>query len=173
VKHIVPSALARKQGRKTEAKENSWTRVQVKQKKKRFQTIYILLVQHITSSSWPECKVAVTLARQDGEDPISRFGRIVARSELFDIGCVLFYNEHVKGICEGSGDLIPLARNLLVVPLYKLLVIELDLHSYYGDGIMRETVEFHPFTEGKQMTRLISKSGAEIEVTISLTQYFR
>jgi hypothetical protein len=59
-----------------------------------------------------------------------------------------------------------------VVPLYKLLVIELDLHSYYGDEIMRETLEFYPFTEGKQMARLISKGGAEIEMTISLTQYF-
>lgn len=130
------------------------------------EVIYAIMSQGV------ECKVSVTLARQDGEDPISLFGRIVARSELFDIGCVLFYNEHVKGICVGSGDLIPLARNLLVVPLYKQLVIELDLHSYYGDEIMRETLEFHPFTEGKQMARLISKSGAEIEVTISLTQYF-
>jgi hypothetical protein len=72
---------------------------------------------------------------------ISLFGRIVARSELFDIGCVLFYNEHVKGICARSGELIPLARNLLAVPLYKPLAIELDLHSYYGDEIMRETLE--------------------------------
>jgi hypothetical protein len=115
----------------------------------------------------------VRLARQEGEDPISLFGRIVARSELFDIGCVLFYNEHVKGICARSGELIPLARNLLAVPLYKPLAIELDLHSYYGDEIMRETLEFHPLAEGQQMAHLIGKSGAEIEVTIALSQYFR
>jgi hypothetical protein len=131
------------------------------------EVIYAIMSQGV------ECKVAVRLARQDGEDPISLFGRIVARSELFDIGCVLFYNQHVKDICARSGELIPLARNLLVVPLYKPLVIELDLHSYYGDEIMRETLVFHPLTEGKQMSRLVSKSGAEIEVTISLSQYFR
>ena len=57
------------------------------------EVIYTIMSQGV------ECKVAARLACQDGEDPISLFGRIVAGSELFDIGCVLFYNEVVKGIC--------------------------------------------------------------------------
>lgn len=130
-------------------------------------------VIYAITSQGVECKVAVRLARQDGEDPISLFGRIVAHSKLFDIGCVLFYNEHVKGIFARSGELIPLTRNVLAVPLYKPLVIELDLHSYDGDEIMSGTLEFQPLAEGEQMARLISMSGAEIEVTISISQYFR
>ncbi|XP_048542092.1 60 kDa jasmonate-induced protein-like [Triticum urartu] len=57
------------------------------------EVIYAVLSQGV------ECEVAVRLTHRDVKDPISLFGRIVARNELFDIGCVLFYNEDVKGIC--------------------------------------------------------------------------
>ncbi|KAF7110773.1 LOW QUALITY PROTEIN: hypothetical protein CFC21_110853 [Triticum aestivum] len=129
-------------------------------------------VTYAILSQGVECKVAVRLTHRD-KDPISLFGRIVARSELFDIGCVLFYNEDVKGICARSGELIPLARHLLAVPLYKALVIELDLHSDCGDEIMRGTLEFHALPECDQTARLISKSGTQIEVKIFISQYFR
>lgn len=131
------------------------------------EVIYAILSQGV------ECEVAVRLTHRNVKDPISLFGRIVARSELFDIGCVLVYNEDAKGICARSGELIPLARHLLAVPLYKVLVIELDLHSDCGDEIMRGTLEFHPLPEGEQMGRLISKSGTQIEVKIFISQYFR
>ncbi|KAF7097825.1 hypothetical protein CFC21_099611 [Triticum aestivum] len=131
------------------------------------EVIYAILSQGV------ECKVAVRLTHCDVKDPISLFGRIVARSELFDIGCVLFYNEDVKGICARSGELTPLARHQLAVPLYKVLVIEIDLHSDCGDEIMRGTLEFHPLPEGDQTGRLISKSGTQIEVKIFITEYFR
>ncbi|KAE8793283.1 hypothetical protein D1007_32124 [Hordeum vulgare] len=130
-------------------------------------------VTYAVLSQGVECEVAVRLTHRDVKDPISLFGRIVARSELFDIGCVLFYNEDVKDICARSGELIPLARTQLAVPLYKVLVIELDLHSDCGDEIMRGTLEFDPLPEGEQMGRLISKSGTEIEVKIIISEYFR
>lgn len=107
-------------------------------------------------SNGVEGQVTVKLARWDGEDPTGIFGRIVARSKLFDVGCVLFYNEHDKNIHVGSEELIPLARYVLAVPLHVPLTIELDLHCYSGDEIIRGSLQFNPAVNGQQVNLVLS-----------------
>lgn len=111
------------------------------------------------------------LARRDGEDPTDIFGRIVTRSKLFDVGCVLFYNEHDKNIRAGSEELIPLAKHVLAVPLHVPLTIQLDLHCYSSDEIIRGSLQFNPAVNDQQVNRLVSMSGTEIEVTISWSDF--
>ncbi|TVU46869.1 hypothetical protein EJB05_06441, partial [Eragrostis curvula] len=113
-------------------------------------------------------QVSVKLSRWEGEGRTSILGSIVARSKLFNVGCVLFYNEHDKDIvCAGSEELIPLARHALAVPLK----IEMDLQCDSGDKIVRGALEINPATEGQHIEHLIGMNGAEIEVKISWTEY--
>ncbi|KAL6640853.1 hypothetical protein ACP70R_021976 [Stipagrostis hirtigluma subsp. patula] len=116
-------------------------------------------------------EVTVKLIRCDREDPTTIFRRIVARSKLFDAGCVLFYNENDKNISAGSEEPIPLARQVLAVPLYMPLSVELDLYCYSGDEIIRGSLEFEPEKEGQHMSRLAGLSGAVIEVAIAWSEY--
>ncbi|CAN6362358.1 unnamed protein product [Urochloa humidicola] len=124
-----------------------------------------------------EGRVAVKLARQVSGDAVAAaaiLGSITARSKLFDVGCVLFYNErgdkdddvHVR-----SGELIPLARHALAVPLHMPLTVELDLRCYSGDEIVRGALEFNPAIDGQHTQRLVGVNGAELEVTISWSDY--
>jgi hypothetical protein len=121
-------------------------------------------------------RVAVKLARlpvskAGEEDATAILGRIVARSKLFDVGCVLFYKEGDNGVNVRPGGLIQLAREALAVPLHMPLTIELDLHRCSGDEIVGGVLEFNPATNGQHTERLVGENGAELEVTISWSQY--
>ncbi|CAN6374220.1 unnamed protein product [Urochloa humidicola] len=118
--------------------------------------------------------VSVKLARQVGSsDATTILGRITARSKLFDVGCVLFYNERgdKDDVRVRSGELIPLARQALTVPLHMPLTVELDLRCSSGDEIVRGALEFNPAIEGQHTQRLVGVNGAEFEVTISWSDY--
>ncbi|XP_020403990.2 uncharacterized protein [Zea mays] len=121
-------------------------------------------------------RVAVKLARPPvskagEEDATTILGRIVARSKLFDVGCVLFYKEGDNGVNVRPGGLIQLAREALAVPLHMPLTIELDLHRCSGDEIVGGVLEFNPATNGQHTERLVGENGAELEVAISWSQY--
>lgn len=121
-------------------------------------------------------RVAVKLARlpvskAGEEDATAILGRIVARSKLFDVGCVLFYKEGDNGVSVRPGGLIQLAREALAVPLHMPLTIELDLHRCSGDEIVGGVLEFNPATNGQHTERLVGENGAELEVAISWSQY--
>ncbi|ONM19225.1 60 kDa jasmonate-induced protein [Zea mays] len=121
-------------------------------------------------------RVAIKLARlpvskAGEEDATAILGRIVARSKLFDVGCVLFYKEGDNGVSVRPGGLIQLAREALAVPLHMPLTIELDLHRCSGDEIVGGVLEFNPATNGQHTERLVGENGAELEVTISWSQY--
>lgn len=121
-------------------------------------------------------RVAVKLARlpvskAGEEDATAILGRIVARSKLFDVGCVLFYKEGDNGVNVRPGGLIQLAREALAVPLHMPLTIELDLHRCSGDEIVGGVLEFNPATNGQHTERLVGENGAELEVEISWSQY--
>ncbi|RLN04797.1 hypothetical protein C2845_PM13G11720 [Panicum miliaceum] len=99
-------------------------------------------------------------------------GRVVARSKLLDAGCVLFYSESDgEGVPMRPGELVPLARQALVVPLHKPLTIELNLRSDSGEEIVRGAVEFNPAITGEHMERVVGRSCAEIQVTVSWSDY--
>ncbi|RLN05495.1 hypothetical protein C2845_PM13G11700 [Panicum miliaceum] len=99
-------------------------------------------------------------------------GRVVARSKLLDAGCVLFYIERDgEGVPVRTGELVPLARQALAVPLHKPLTIELNLRNDSGEEIVRGAVEFNPAITGEHMERAIGMSGAEIQVTVSWSDY--
>lgn len=116
-------------------------------------------------------RVAVKLVCPDGKGPTGVVGRIVAHSKLFNIGWVLFYNEHDKKVRVGSGELVPLARHVLAVPLHMPLTIELDLYCYSGDDIVRGVVEFNPVCNGQHMERVMGPGGAVLEVAMSWIDY--
>jgi hypothetical protein len=121
-------------------------------------------------------RVAIKLARlpvskAGEEDTTAILGRIVARSKLFDVGCVLFYKEGDNGVSVRPGGLIQLAREALAVPLHMPLTIELDLHRCSGDEIVGGVLEFNPATNGQHTERLVGENGAELEVAISWSQY--
>ncbi|CAL4982375.1 unnamed protein product [Urochloa decumbens] len=121
-----------------------------------------------------EGKVAVKLSHQVGRgDATAVLGRITARSKLFDVGCVLFYNERgdKDDVRVRSGELIPLARQALAVPLHMPLTVELDLRCSSGDEIVRGALEFNPAIKGQHTQRLVGVNGAEFEVTISWSDY--
>ncbi|CAL4995313.1 unnamed protein product [Urochloa decumbens] len=123
-----------------------------------------------------EGRVAVKLIRQVGGDAITAaaiLGRITARSKLFDVGCVLFYNERgdKDDVRVRPGELIPLARQALAVPLHMPLTVELDLRCSSGDEIARGGLEFNPTIDGQRTQRLVGVNGAELEVTISWSDY--
>ena len=110
----------------------------------------------------------------DGADAATGvLGRVVARSKLLDAGCVLFYGERdgEGGVPVRPGDLLPLARQALAVPLHKPLTIELNLRSDSGEEIVRGAVEFDPAITGEHIERVVGTSGAEIEVTVSWSDY--
>ncbi|CAO2143378.1 unnamed protein product [Urochloa humidicola] len=118
--------------------------------------------------------VSVKLARQVGSgDATAVLGRITARSKLFDVGCVLFYNERgdKDDVRVRSGDLIPLARQALAVPLHMPLTVELDLRCSSGVEIVRGALEFYPAIDGQHTQRLVGVNGDEFEVTISWSDY--
>ncbi|CAL5006563.1 unnamed protein product [Urochloa decumbens] len=107
-----------------------------------------------------------------GGDDGDVLGRVVARSKLLDAGCVLFYHDcDGKDVIVRSGELLPLARQAVAVPLHKPLMIELNLHSGSGEEVVRGVVEFSPAITGQQTERVLGVSGAEIEVTVSWSDY--
>jgi len=130
-------------------------------------------VTYAVLSNGVEGRVAVKLARLVGDEYAAGvLGRITARSNLFDVGCVLFYNERDKdGVRVRSGELIPLARHALAVPLHMTLTIEFDLHCSSGDEIVRGALEFNPVIDGQHTQHVIGMNGAEFEVTISWSDY--
>jgi hypothetical protein len=99
-------------------------------------------------------------------------GRVIARSKFLDAGCVLFYRERDgEGVPVRPGELVPLARQALAVPLHKPLTIELNLRSDSGEEIVRGAVQFDPAITGEHIERVVGMSGAEIEVTVSWSDY--
>lgn len=117
-------------------------------------------------------RVDVKLARLQSRDEEVLVGRIVARSKLFDVGCVLFYNEAAdKGVRVRPGELVPLARHALAVPLHMPLTIEHDLRRYSGDEIVRGELEFKTAIDGLHTERLVGANGAEFKVTILWSEY--
>uniref|UniRef100_A0ACD5ZFX6 Uncharacterized protein n=1 Tax=Avena sativa TaxID=4498 RepID=A0ACD5ZFX6_AVESA len=116
-----------------------------------------------------EVKLAGLQSRE--EEDIVFLGRIVARSKLFSVSCVLFYNESDKGVLVRPGELVPLARQALAVPLHMPLTIELDLRRASGDEIVRGQLEFKTAMEGLHTERLVGVNGAEFEVTIVWSEY--
>ncbi|XP_044980039.1 60 kDa jasmonate-induced protein-like [Hordeum vulgare subsp. vulgare] len=116
-------------------------------------------------------RVDVKLAGLQSRDEVVLVGRIVARSKLFDIGCVLFYNE-AAGVRVRPGELVPLARHALAVPLHMPLTIELDIrHGGSGDEIVRGELEFKTAIDGLHTGRLVGVNDAEFEVTILWSEY--
>ncbi|CAL4982363.1 unnamed protein product [Urochloa decumbens] len=118
-----------------------------------------------------EGRVAVKLGGSTAAAAI--LGRITARSKLFDTGCVLFYNERgdKEDVRVRSGELIPLARQALAVPVHMPLTVELDLRCSSGSEIVRGALEFNPAIDGQHTQRLVGVNGAELEVTISWSDY--
>ncbi|EEC67737.1 hypothetical protein OsI_35244 [Oryza sativa Indica Group] len=114
-----------------------------------------------------EGQVTVKLVRRDEHnDPTAItgvLGRIITRSKLLNVGCVLFYSDFGSIPHIGSDGLIPLARRALAVPA----MMPLDLRSSSGDEIVRAAVEFDPTTSDQHVERVIGMGGHEIQVTIS------
>ena len=104
----------------------------------------------------------------DGAAATGVHGRVIARSKLLDAGCVLFYSERVP---VQPGELVPLARQALAVPLHKPLTIELNLRGDSGEEIVKGAVQFDPAITGEHVERVVGTSGAEIEVTVSWSNY--
>nr|CAB3480857.1 unnamed protein product [Digitaria exilis] len=102
-------------------------------------------------------------------------GRIVARSKLLDAGCVLFYSDGgisgKEGVSVRSGEMLPLARQVLAVPLHRPLTVELNLRSGSGEEIVRGAVDFNPASSGEHVERVVGMSGADVEVTVSWSDY--
>nr|CAB3482859.1 unnamed protein product [Digitaria exilis] len=102
-------------------------------------------------------------------------GRIIARSKLLDAGCVLFYSDGATGKEAGvsvrSGEMLPLARQVLAVRLHRLLTVELNLRSGSGEEIVRGAVDFNPASSGEHVERVVGMSGADVEVTVSWSDY--
>uniref|UniRef100_A0A8I6XGN1 DUF6598 domain-containing protein n=2 Tax=Hordeum vulgare subsp. vulgare TaxID=112509 RepID=A0A8I6XGN1_HORVV len=116
-------------------------------------------------------RVDVKLAGLQSRDEVVLVGSIVARSKLFDIGCVLFYNE-AAGVRVRPGELVPLARHALAVPLHMPLTIELDIHhAGSGDEIVKGELEFKTAIDGLHTGRLVGVNDAEFEVTIFWSEY--
>nr|AAB33361.1 JIP60=60 kda jasmonate-induced protein [Hordeum vulgare=barley, cv. Bonus, Peptide, 560 aa] [Hordeum vulgare] len=116
-------------------------------------------------------RVDVKLAGLQSRDEVVLVGRIVARSKLFDFGCVLFYNE-AAGVRVRPGELVPLARHALAVPLHMPLTIELDIrHGGSGDEIVRGELEFKTAIDGLHTGRLVGVNDAEFEVTLLWSEY--
>jgi len=112
------------------------------------------------------------VGQQSGDEEDGAFlGRIVARSKLFDVSCVLFHNEADKGVHVRQGELVPLARQALAVPLHMPLTIELDLRRCSGDEIVSGQLEFKTAIDGLHTERLVGVNGAEFEVTIVWSEY--
>jgi len=108
----------------------------------------------------------------DGAAAIGVHGRVIARSKLLDAGCVLFYSERDgEGVPVQPGELVPLARQALAVPLHKPLTIELNLRGDSGEEIVKGAVQFDPAITGEHVERVVGTSGAEIEVTVSWSNY--
>ncbi|CAL4998473.1 unnamed protein product [Urochloa decumbens] len=130
-------------------------------------------VVYAVLSNAVEGRVTVKLtALPAGGGDATVLGRVVARSKLLDAGCVLFYNERGdEDMPVRSGELLPLARQALAVPLHRPLTIELNLHSGSGEEIVRGAIEFVPAITGQQTERVLGVSGAEIEVTVSWSDY--
>jgi len=121
-------------------------------------------------------RVAVKLtalpAGDGAEAATGVLGRVVARSKLLDAGCVLFYSERDgEGVPVQPGELVPLARQALAVPLHKPLTIELNLRGDSGEEIVKGAVQFDPAITGEHVERVVGTSGAEIEVTVSWSNY--
>ncbi|XP_044983276.1 60 kDa jasmonate-induced protein-like [Hordeum vulgare subsp. vulgare] len=119
-------------------------------------------------------RVDVKLSRLQSRDEEVLVGRIVARSKLFDVGCVLFYKEaaNKQGVHVRPGEPVPLARHALALPLHMPLTIELDLRrGGSGDEIVRGKLEFKTAIDGLHTERLVGVNGAEFEVTISWSDY--
>jgi len=127
-------------------------------------------VIYAVMSNGVQGRVEVKLQSRD-EEEIVFLGRIVARSKLFGVSCVLFYNESDKGVLVRPGELVPLARQALAVPLHMPLTIELDLRRASGDEIVRGQLEFKTAMEGLHTERLVGVNGAEFEVTIVWSEY--
>jgi len=108
----------------------------------------------------------------DGAAATGVHGRVIARSKLLDAGCVLFYSERDgEGVPVQPGELVPLARQALAVPLHKPLTIELNLRGDSGEEIVKGAVQFDPAITGEHVERVVGTSGAEIEVTVSWSNY--
>ncbi|KAI4986181.1 hypothetical protein ZWY2020_018811 [Hordeum vulgare] len=118
--------------------------------------------------------VDVKLVGLQSRDEEVLVGRIVARSKLFDVGCMLFYNEAAdqQGVRVRPGELVPLARHALAMPMHMPLTIELDLRRGGSDDeIVRGELEFKTAIDGLHTGRLVGVSGAEFEVTILWSEY--
>ncbi|KAF8395081.1 hypothetical protein HHK36_019021 [Tetracentron sinense] len=94
-----------------------------------------------------EAAVEVKLIIRDGEDPSHVFGRITACNSYFAEEILLFRKRSDKHMDVRSGQLIPLSRFVVTVPVHSFLIVRADLWNYNAissDAIVKGTVEF-PF----------------------------
>ncbi|CAL4907888.1 unnamed protein product [Urochloa decumbens] len=134
-------------------------------------------VTYAVLSNAVEASVEVTLVRREEEGQAADTGpgagvrgRIVARSQLFEIETVLFDGEFGQSSrAESTGaTTIPLARSILAVPLLWPLMVEADLRARSGDEIAIGSLEFQPEVDGQHVKRLVGRSGAvEVKITWS------
>ncbi|CAL4893279.1 unnamed protein product [Urochloa decumbens] len=130
-------------------------------------------VTYAVLSNAVEASVEVTLVRREEEGQAADTGvrgRIVARSQLFEIETVLLDGEFGQSSrAESTGaTTIPLARSILAVPLLWPLMVEADLRARSGDEIAIGSLEFQPEVDGQHVKRLVGRSGAvQVKITWS------
>ncbi|KAF8394989.1 hypothetical protein HHK36_018928 [Tetracentron sinense] len=87
-------------------------------------------VNYIVFKDAVEAGVKVTLIVGDGEDPSHVYGRITAGNSDFAEESVLFRKRSEEHIDVRSGQLIPLSKFLVAVPLNSILIVRADLWNY-------------------------------------------
>ncbi|KAF8395082.1 hypothetical protein HHK36_019022 [Tetracentron sinense] len=117
-----------------------------------------------------EAAVKVTLIIRDGEDPSHVFGRITACNPNFaEEKIVLFRKSSKEHIDVRSGQLIPLSRFVVVVPVNSSLIVGADLLNYNAissDTIAKGTAEFPAKFRGT-FEKLICGQCSEIQVKVT------
>ncbi|KAF8394982.1 hypothetical protein HHK36_018921 [Tetracentron sinense] len=103
-------------------------------------------VNYIVFKDAVEAGVKVTLIIRDGEDPSHVYGLITAGNSDFAEESVLFRKRSEEHIGVRSGQLIPLSKFLVAVPLNSILIVRADLWNYNNaissNAIAKGTAEF-------------------------------
>lgn len=121
-----------------------------------------------------QATVQVTLIDADGENPAEVFGLLTATNSKFsgDFESVLFKRNSAAYASVGPGQLIPLSRSIVAVPLDSNLIVGADLLDYdflsANDEIAKGTANFPARLSGTSQLNISGKYG-QIQVKVTWT----
>lgn len=122
-------------------------------------------VNYAVLSDAAVAKVEVTLIDGDGESPADVYGRIVALNGINE--SMLFRREKNERMDVRSGQLIPLSRSVVAVPLDGSLKVLVELYDYDNDDEIAKGIAVFPAGLSPPSENSISGKQGKIGVKVS------